>query len=188
MKDLFRGQLIRLTSEEPDVLAKQEVRWQRDSEFHRLADSEAADMFSEKKLKERFDNRAEDGLTTDRIRFSIRTLEGDVLIGFLGLWVNALRRDVWVGIGIGERDYWSKGYGTDAMKLALQYAFMELGAHRVTLGLMEYNPRALKSYEKVGFRIEGRSRGDVFREGKHYDSIWMGILYEEWLVLQQGDR
>jgi RimJ/RimL family protein N-acetyltransferase len=95
---------------------------------------------------------------------------------------------VWVGIGIGERDYWGKGYGTDAMKLCLQYAFMELGAQRVSLGLLEYNARALKSYEKAGFKLEGRMRQEMLREGKRTDTLWMGILRDEWLQMQNGAK
>ena len=72
------------------------------------------------------------------------------------------------------------------MKLALQYAFMELGMQRVSLGLHAYNERALKSYEKAGFKLEGRTRQDMLREGKRTDSLWMGILREEWQALQNG--
>ena len=73
------------------------------------------------------------------------------MIGFLGLWVDLIHSEAWVGIGIGEREFWSKGYGTDMMKLCLQYAFFELGVQRLSLGLHEYNPRALRSYEKAAF-------------------------------------
>ena len=107
----------------------------------------------------------------------------DKLIGFLGLWLDLTHSEVWVGVGIGEREYWGKGYGTDVMKLCLQYAFLELGAQRVSLGVHEYNPRAQRVYEKVGFRLEGRSRQDILREGRRFDSLWMGILREEWTTL-----
>ena len=188
MKDLFRGELVRLTSEEPELISKHEVRWQRDTEFRRLADGDPADLFSEKKIKEWFEKRIEDGFKPDRHGFTIRALDDDKPIGFLGLWLNLIHAEVWVGIGIGERDYWNKGCGTDAMKLCLRYAFMELGAHRVSLGLFDYNPRALKAYEKAGFRLEGRTRKDIMREGQYYDSLWMGILREEWLALQNGEK
>jgi len=187
MKDLFRGELVRLTSEEPELRAKHEVRWQRDTEFHRLADSDPAELTSEKKLKEWFDKNAEGGFKPERHAFSIHALDDDKLIGFLVLWVNLIYGEVWVGIGIGERDYWGKGYGTDAMKLGVQFAFMELGVQRVSLGLHEYNARALKSYEKVGFKFEGRTRWDVLREGKRTDTLWMGVLRDEWLQMQQGE-
>ena len=186
MKDLFRGELVRLTSEEPEVRAKQEVRWQRDTEFHRLADSDPAELNSEKKIKAWIEKNVEGGFNPARYPFSIRTLDDDKLIGFVGLWLDLVHSEAWIGIGIGDRDHWGKGYGTDAMRLALQYAFMELGMQRVSLGLHAYNARALKSYEKAGFRLEGRTRQDMLREGKRTDSLWMGILREEWLALQNG--
>ena len=181
MKDLFRGELVRLTIEEPDVAAAAEARWQRDSEFVRLADSDPIRFTSEKKLKEWYEKRAEKGPEPERYPFSVRTLAEDKLIGFFGLFVDLIHSEAWVGIGIGERDFWSKGYGTDMMNVCLRYAFLELGVQRVSLGLHEYNPRALRSYEKAGFQLEGRTRKDVLREGKRTDTLWMGILREEWL-------
>ena len=186
MKDLFHGELVRLTSEEPEFLAQHEARWQRDSEFHRLADSDPAELASAKKIMARFEKYTEDGFQPERYPFSIRALADDKLIGFLGLWLDLIHAEAWVGIGIGEREYWGRGYGTDAMKLAVQYAFMELSVQRVSLGLHEYNPRALKSYEKAGFQLEGRTRQDMLREGVRTDSFWMGILREEWIQMQNG--
>jgi len=180
MKDLFCGELVRLTSEEPEFIAKHEARWQRDTEFRRLADGDPADIVSEKKIKEWIEKNVEGGFKPERYPFTIRALVDDKPIGFLGLWLDLIHSEVWVGIGIGERDYWGKGYGTDAMRLGLRYAFLELGAQRVSLGLFEYNPRALKSYEKVGFQLEGRMRQDMQREGQRTDSLWMGILRAEW--------
>jgi len=186
MKDLFRGDLVRLTSEEPETLARSEVRWQRDTEFHRLADSGPAEMTSEKRIKEWLEKRFEEGFKPERYPFSIRTLDQDKLIGFIGLWADFVHAEGGVGIGIGEREFWGKGYGTDAMRLILQYAFTELNLQRVFLALHEYNVRALHSYEKAGFRLEGRTRGDQHREGKRTDTLWMGILREEWLQQQNG--
>jgi RimJ/RimL family protein N-acetyltransferase len=187
MKDLFRGELVRFTLEEPDAFAKTEVRWQRDTEFHRLSDGDPARLTSEKKIKEWFEKRSE-GFAPERYSFSVRSLAEDKYIGFLGLWVNLIHSEAWVGLGIGERELWSKGYGTDMMKLCMQYVFAELCLERLSLGLHEYNPRALRSYEKCGFRLEGRTRKDVMREGRRTDTLWMGILREEWLQVQNGDH
>jgi len=187
MRDLFRGELVRFTLEEPETRAKAEIRWQHDTEFHRLADGDAARLTSEKKIKEWSEKQAE-GFQPERYSFSIRTLAEDKFIGFVGMWVDLIHGEAWVGLGIGEREFWSKGYGTDMMKLCLQYAFTELCVERVSLGLHEYNPRALKSYEKCGFRLEGRTRKDVMREGKRYDSLWMGLLRAEWSQMQSGDH
>ena len=188
MRDLFRGGLVRLIAEEPDALAKVESLWQRDTEFHRLADSRPVLLQSEKKIREWLEKRNEAGFKPERYFFSVRTLDEDKLIGFLSLWLDLIHNEAWVGIGIGECAYWGKGYGTDMMKLCLQYAFTELNVHRVSLSLNEYNPRALRSYEKAGFHLEGRTRQDFMREGRHYDSLWMGILREEWLQQQNGDK
>lgn len=186
MRDLFRGDLVCITSEEPEARAKVEVLWQRDTEFHRLADSDPAGMESEKKLKDWFEKQSENGFKPERYPFSVRTLAEDKHIGLFVLWLDLIHNEAWVGIAIGDREFWGKGYGTDMMKLCLQYAFTELNVHRVSLGLHEYNPRALRAYEKAGFRLEGRTRQDLMREGRRYDSIWMGILREEWMQRQHG--
>lgn len=188
MKDLFRGELVRLVAEEPEVRARAEVRWQRDTEFHRLADLDPAKVVSEKAIKEWIEKQIERGFEPMRYFFAVRTLKEDKFIGFFGMWIDLVHNEAWVGIGIGERDFWGKGYGTDMMKLCLQYAFTELNVHRVSLGLHAYNPRALRSYEKAGFRMEGCTRKDTLREGKRTDGFWMGILRDEWLQMQKGEK
>jgi RimJ/RimL family protein N-acetyltransferase len=186
MKDLFRGELVRFTLEEPETGAKAQARWQRDTEVHRLAGNDPVLLNSEKKIREWIEKQGEKGLPPDRYSFSVRTLAEDKHIGFLGLWVDLIHAEAWVGLRIGEREYWSKGYGTDMVKLCQQYVFSELCMERLSLGLHEYNPRALRCYEKCGFHLEGRTRKDVLREGKRTDSLWMGILREEWLQMQDG--
>jgi RimJ/RimL family protein N-acetyltransferase len=187
MRDIFRGDLVRLAADEPGGLAKFEAQWQGDSEFLRLADNQAVHLMSEKKLRESFEKRAEAGIKPDRYAFSIRTLAEDKPIGFLGIRLDLIHNDAMIGIGIGDRGFWGKGYGTDAMKICLRYAFTELNLHRVSLGLHEYNARALRSYEKAGFTLEGTTRKDLAREGKRYDSFWMGILRDEWVRMENGE-
>jgi len=184
MKDLFRGELVRITAEEPDVAAKAEAQWQRDSEFIRLADNEPILFSSKKKIQGDVEKRFEKESEPDRYSFNVRALADDKLIGFFQLTVELIHGEAWVGIGIGERDFWSKGYGTDMMKVCLRYAFLELGVERVSLGVLGYNTRALRSYEKAGFQLEGHTRMDVMREGKRSDTLWMGILREEWMASQ----
>ena len=188
MKDLFRGELVRFTAEDPETVAKLEVNWQRDSEYMRLADNRPRQVLSQKRIKQMREEGMEKGYQPERYVFSVRTLTEDKLIGFLTLWVNLIHSDAWIGLGIGERDFWSKGYGTDMMNICLRYAFMELGLQRVSLGLHSYNRRALRSYEKAGFLLEGRTRKDVFREGQRTDTLYMGILREEWLQRQNREQ
>lgn len=119
--------------------------------------------------------------------FSIRTLDDNRLLGDINLDVinNWGSRNSFVGIGINDREDWSKGYGTDAMKLILRFAFTELNLNRVTLTVFEYNPRAIRSYEKAGFRHEGRMRKALLRDGKRWDMLYMGILRTDWMEINQ---
>lgn len=185
MRDLYRGQLVRLAVESPEVMAKAFVRWNSDTECHRLADDEPAQLWSEKKIRERIEKQMDQD-PNEAFRFSIRTLSEDKLIGYIGLVPNWTHGDAMIGIVIGERDYWDNGYGSDVMRLILQFAFQEANLRRVTLGLYAYNLRALKSYEKVGFKLEGTIRGDSLREGQRSDSFYLGMLREEWLAMQTG--
>lgn len=235
MRDLFRGKLVRLTSEEPAVRARVEVNWQRDTEFHHLADANPTRMDADARRRNDMNDilkgelvrlsavdpaefgtafsawnrdsefmrlldsgsqhlRSQKGLQksldedlenqkSGRHWFAIRTLADDRLIGDIDLEVyNWTSRDAFVGLGIGEREFWGKGYGTDVMKVILLYAFTEINLQRVSLSVFEYNPRAIRCYEKVGFRHEGRQRQFLSREGKRWDLVFMGILREEWLA------
>lgn len=85
-------------------------------------------------------------------------------------------------IDIGEKDYWRKGYGTEALKLLLDYSFLEVNLHRVSLRVFSFNEKAIKMYEKIGFKHEGISRDCIFREGKWNDIIHMGILQREYVT------
>ena len=84
------------------------------------------------------------------------------------------------GIFIGEDSCRGKGIGSAAAKLALDYAFGELGLNRVFLRVFVDNLRAIKSYENAGFVCEGKFRDDVIIGGKAYDMVFMGILREDW--------
>ncbi len=179
-ENIFLGTAVRLTAEDPGELAKAFVKWDRDAGFKRLLD-DAPPMFrSIEKNKEWIEKLLEED-QSNSFFFGVRTLEGDQLIGFIDLWVNWMHADGWVGIGLGERDYWGNGYGTDAMQVMLRYAFTELDLKRVTLSVFEYNLRAQRSYAKAGFQLEGRLRGDLHRQGQRWDVLVMGILQKEWL-------
>ena len=174
--NLLWGALVRLAAPNPDTDAEIVARWSRDSEYHRLSDDHAAYPMPLKQAKTWL---AEE--RTNSHPFAIRTLAGDHLIGTIGLWLPQwIHGDGWVGIGIGDREYWGKGCGTDAMKITLHYAFAELNLHRVSLSVFAHNRRAIRSYEKAGFVVEGLARHDCRRDGQYWDSVYMGILREEW--------
>lgn len=112
--------------------------------------------------------------------FSIVTLDEDKLIGTVGLEkINTINRSAVLGIFIGEKDYLSKGYGTEAIRLILDFGFNYMNLHNIKLELISFNERALKCYKKCGFIETGRTRENVFVNGKYYDTISMDILSNE---------
>jgi RimJ/RimL family protein N-acetyltransferase len=181
--DLFQGQLVRLAAADTKLMGKLYPRWGRNSEFKRMLDTSPAYLYSEKATREWFE-REQDKEEPDYLLFLIRTLEDNKVIGDIGLDKPNHHGDAFVGIGIGETEYWNKGYGSDAMQIILRYAFQELNLHRVSLDVFEYNPRAIRSYQKAGFQIEGRYRQFLNREGHRWDMLFMGITIQEWLDLQ----
>lgn len=178
--DIFRGKLTRLSAENPEIYAEHFSRWWHDSEYGRLLDLAPGALFSPKRVKEWLEKELEKDPPAMWL-FGIRAIEDDKLIGFVDLSGATPHGDTFVGIGIGEREYWGKGYGTEAMKLVLRFAFAELGLRRVSLNVFDYNPRGVKCYEKAGFRLEGRAREMLLRDGERRDVLYMGVLREDWL-------
>jgi RimJ/RimL family protein N-acetyltransferase len=85
-----------------------------------------------------------------------------------------------LGITIGDRAYWSKGYGREVVGLLLDYAFRILNQHRVWLTTNAANERAIRSYLACGFQEEGRLREQYWIGGSYDDAVYMGILRAEW--------
>ena len=83
------------------------------------------------------------------------------------------------GIAI-ARERWDQGYGTDATRTILRFAFSEMNLHRVALGVLDYNTRARRVYEKCGFIEEGRERAARWRNGHWCDHILMGVIEDDW--------
>jgi RimJ/RimL family protein N-acetyltransferase len=84
------------------------------------------------------------------------------------------------GIMVGDKTVWNQGYGSEAAKLMLQHGFENLNLHRIYLRVYENNPRAIRSYEKVGYVHEGRMRQAVYKNGKFEDVLLMSVLRSEW--------
>lgn len=177
MKELLEGKLVTLRITDPERDYVFYNTWMKDTQFARLLDADPITCWPKKMTKEWLEKHMDDFL-----QFTIfLTEDAEKPIGFVGLdAINWISGDSWVGIGIGERDYWGKGYGTDAMQVILRYAFCQLNLHRVSLSVFDYNPRAIRSYEKAGFVREGVEPQFLEREGKRWDIILMGILRSEW--------
>jgi RimJ/RimL family protein N-acetyltransferase len=91
-------------------------------------------------------------------------------------------------ITIGEKDAWGQGYGTDATDLMLEHAFTNLGLHRVGLSVFSFNERAVRSYQKSGFVIEGRAREAIWRGGRFWDEISMSVLEHDWRLTHRATQ
>ena len=175
---MIYGERVRLRAIEREDIDRF-VRWFNDPEVRRyLLVYEPMSRAQEERWFESYLSRKDD------IILAIEVREGDswVHIGNIGLhridWKN---RVATLGIVIGEKAYWGRGYGTEAVRTMLRYAFHELGLNRVELETYSFNPRAQRCYERAGFRREGVRRGALYRDGKFHDIIIMGILREEFL-------
>jgi len=117
------------------------------------------------------------------VLFVIEAIEGASAkpIGNCGLHqINPKDRNAIFGIVIGEKDYWSKSYGTDAAKLAINYGFQQLNLHRISSAAVAFNERSIKFHKKLGFQEEGRLRQAMFKNGQYHDRVEFGLLREEW--------
>lgn len=180
--DLLEGELVRLTA-----ITREDVplftEWFANMEFRRYLEMLAMPFT----LEDEYDWYEFQRTDPDSITFAIRTLDQNRLIG--NCRIHDIRwqpRNCMVGIGIGDTGYWGQGYGSDAMRVLLQYCFMEMDLHRVGLAVRGYNQRAINSYRKVGFTDEVIAREAMLRDGVYSDWIGMAILRREWQALVQN--
>ena len=107
--------------------------------------------------------------------------EDDEHIGNCGLHnINRFDRSAEFGIMIGDPGSREQGYGTEAGRMLIEFAFRELNLHRVDLNVFSFNKRAQTVYEKLGFVHEGTKRESYFRHGAYHDTLMMSILETEW--------
>ncbi len=117
---------------------------------------------------------------SDSSMFAIIDKDSNKLIGNVGLHgINHINGNCELGIMIGDKNFWNRGYGTEAVKLALDYAFNILNLHSVYLGVISYNERGMKCYEKAGFKETGRFKEWKKIAGQYYDMIYMQIMSED---------
>lgn len=144
-------------------------------------------MYTPKNLQDELEFIERASQSDTEIILGIALKESDKLIGSTGLhgidWKN---RHSELGIIIGDKTEWGKGYGTEATRLMVNYAFEILGMHRVWLRVYEYNHRAIRAYEKAGFVREGVLREDRYHNGRFFHTIVMGLLRSEWEAHRHG--
>ncbi len=99
--------------------------------------------------------------------------------------VNEIDRCAEIGILIGDKQYWNKGYGTETMQTMLRYGFETLNFHRIWLQVFVNNKRGIRAYEKAGFIHEGVFREGNYQSGKYCDVMIMSVLRQEWDLITQ---
>jgi RimJ/RimL family protein N-acetyltransferase len=177
---MIEGKLVRLRAVEPED-AERAFRWINDREVTQyLMARYPFSLAAEKEWVETSAKPNEFG----EARFAIETRDGKH-IGFCGLLRGRPEdRNTELGIMIGDKSFWSNGYGTDAMMTLLRFAFEQMNMHKVALGVFEFNERAQACYRKCGFVEEGRFREEYFQDGRYWDVIRMSVLRREFEVLQ----
>ena len=95
--------------------------------------------------------------------------------------IDQRNRNAEYGLTLGAKDCWNQGYGAEATRLMIDYAFGRLNLHRVWLRVIASNPHAMRLYRKAGFRDEGLLREDYFDDGRYWDVHVMGMLASEWV-------
>ena len=175
---ILEGEKVRLRPvEERDLPLF--VRWLNDPDVrYWLAISEGPELTMESEREWYEEMRAD----AEGVVWVIETAEGK-LMGNLGLnHVDETNRRATLGIVIGEKDHWSEGHGTDAIRRVLRYGFEELELRLVELHTDEDNLRAIRCYEKCGFVREGLLRAHRLRRGQPVNAVPMSVLREDYEV------
>ena len=138
-----------------------------------------------------YDNMRKEDPRRHPLMIEITTSAGWVSIGNISLFdFDDKNHSAEMGIMIGDKNYWNKGYGQEAVRLICKHGFETLNLHRIHLKVYAANQRGIRAYENAGFVHEGRLRQAMFFHGEYIDIILMGILRTEWRerMASSGDK
>ena len=159
-------------------------KWYADMEIARLARYQEAPMRADE-IERFFAARV---VGPDAMAMAIHERAGERLVGTCAFsQLDGENGSALYHITIGEKDAWGQGYGTEATRLMLDHAFGTLGLHRIALFVFEFNERAIRTYKRCGFVVEGRSRESIFRDGRWWDEIAMSVLESDWRRMRLDD-
>ena len=179
---LFDAQDIRLGPIDHETHPDIESKWTHDAEFMRLMELKPVRPLSAamvKKEYEAIEKKIEED--KDLFYFTIRARADDRLIGKAVIeWVDWSNGNAWLRLGIGAAEDRRKGFGSQALRLLLHYAFAELNMFRVSAMIPEYNEGAIHLLKKFGFVEEVRRRQAVQRDDRTWDLLTFGLLRSEW--------
>ena len=175
---MLYGKRLRLRGNEQTDLPKF-VDWLNDPEVRRyLSKTLPLSMAAEEKW---FENMLKHPPEEQPLGIEIKDGDAWRLIGNCNIFdINWRIRSAEVGILIGEKSCWNKGYGTEVIRLLLQHGFNTLNLNRIFLQVFPENLGGIRAYEKAGFIHEARLRQSDFRDGKYCDTLIMSVLRSEW--------
>ena len=172
---MISGEKVILRGIEPSDVPRL-WEWTQDEETMRLRDYPAPPISLAQAEREFEDSACDD---TCHLRLAVATPDG-MLIGEASLThIDYRNGSARFQIAIGNSDQRGHGYGSDATRALMRYAFEQLRLHRITLYVHEFNERAIGVYERCGFKHEGRLREAHFMDGKYTDVLIMGLLRED---------
>ncbi|MFB5763720.1 GNAT family N-acetyltransferase [Paenibacillus medicaginis] len=142
--------------------------------------------FTMEQLYEHFERITKDETRHD---FAICLVNDDTIIGDLSiLEIDADNRKAFFRIALHNKLYFNKGYGTEAVRLAMEFSFENLKLNRLQLEVFSHNVRGVKAYEKAGFKKEGILRQSLLYNNQYFDEIIMGMLKQDYNKLMAGER
>jgi RimJ/RimL family protein N-acetyltransferase len=156
-----------------------EHQWEN-SEAAFWGDAGGRQFLSKATVKRHQQERSEPTGPVTHVGFGIQTKAGLPIGVFFVGDIKPAHRVAMLGAQIGEPDYWGGGYGTDALLLAVDFAFDWLDLRKVWLGTMGLNARVIRQMEKVGFALEARQREMFWADGVWYEQRLYGMLRDEW--------
>jgi ribosomal-protein-alanine N-acetyltransferase len=181
---MIEGKLINLRAREMDDLERN-YRWINDREVTRHLSMRYPVSLAAEEAWMR-EGASQPMAFGGNVFFAIETKDGEHIGNINFHEMSAEQRKARLGVVIGEKSYWSKGYGTDAMLTFLRFAFDEMNLHRIDLTVDADNPRAIACYRKCGFVEEVRMRQARFKRGQYGDELVMGVLRDEFYALHGG--
>lgn len=180
-EQLFEGQHVRFAPPDAERDAEIVSKWSHDLEYLRLQSADIARPLSPFQVRKQYEDWDKETEKHNAFNFAMRLTADDRLIGLARLyrieWTHGASS---LQIGIGDRNDRGKGYGTEALRLLLRYAFDELNLFRLAASTVEYNAGAIRFLERAGFVVEVRRRQAVQRDGKRWDVVMLGLLRDAW--------
>lgn len=180
-KQLFLGDQVRLAAPDADKDAEIESKWTLDLDYLHAINVRPAYPLNTHLVKKQYEEQQKEAEKNHLFWWAVRLKADDRLIGWLKInnveWSHGAAE---MSLAIGAQADRNQGYGSDAMRLALVYAFNEMNLHRLRAVVPGYNAGALRFFERFGFIEEVRRREALLLHGQRHDELWLGLLRRDW--------